>query len=115
MRTTAANYLTSEVSTFEHVKYKSPNGKITVSSFANIIRNGTYKREIEKLRSGDLEIKKRLPAISPSGVLLHRSLDNHIGLVQLDFDEVSDPIGLRESLFADEHGNYLKRVIHSTL
>ncbi|MDC0157070.1 hypothetical protein OAK38_04840 [Verrucomicrobia bacterium] len=103
MRTRAKKYLDSEVSTFGFMKSNRPNGKITVSAFAEMIRNGEYQREIEKLRGGTSEVKKKLPVISPSGTCIKRKLENHIGLVQLDFDCVSDPTGLRESLFAHEH------------
>lgn len=108
MRKTANKYLESEVSTFGFMKSKSPNGKITVSTFAEMIRNGEYQREIEKLRRGTSEVKKKevkkkLPVITPSGTCNNRYLKHHIGLMQVDFDDVSDPTGLRESLFADEH------------
>lgn len=103
MRTTAKKYMESEVSTFEHIKSKNPNGKITVQAFAEMIGSGKYRREIEDLREGAFELKEKLPVITPSGTCIKRELDNHIGLVQLDFDDVSQPDGLRESLFADEH------------
>jgi hypothetical protein len=103
MRTRAKKYLDSEVSTFDQIKSKEPNEKITVSAFAEMIRNGEYQREIEKLRGGTSGVKEKLPVITPSGTCNNRKLKNHIGLVQLDFDGVSDPTGLRESLFADEH------------
>lgn len=48
-------------------------------------------------------MKEKLPVITPSGTCIKRKLENHIGLVQLDFDGVPEPNGLRDSLFADEH------------
>ena len=39
----------------------------------------------------------------PSGVMHERSLVKHIGLIQVDFDDVLDPQGYKKSLFNDEH------------
>jgi len=103
MRKTVEKYLESEVSIFEHVKSKSPTGEITVQRFAEMIKNGEFRTQIKNLRNGAFELKEKLPVITPSGTCTNREVKNHIGLVQLDFDGISDPTGFRELLFADKH------------
>jgi hypothetical protein len=109
VKTLASNYLNSEVSRFNSVMATSASGTLTVGQLIQEIKTGAHKKKIDQLRSLDhgperqQEFKKWMVAVSPSGVMHERSLVKHIGLIQVDFDDVLDPQGYKKSLFSDEH------------
>ena len=109
MKNLASKYLNSEVSRFNSVTATSPSGTLTVGQVIQEIKDGAYASEVDRLRSlsdapeKQREFKTGMTAISPSGTLKGRTLEKHIGLIQVDFDNVPDPQGHMKSLFSDEH------------
>ena len=104
MKTLASNYLNSEVSRFNSVLANSPCGTLTVGQVIQEIKTGAHQKKIDQLRSlgrspeRQQEVKRSMVAVSPSGVMHERSLVKHMGLIQVDFDNVPDPLGHKKSL-----------------
>ena len=109
MKNLASKYLNSEVSRFNSVMAESPMGTLTVGQLIQEIKTGAQKKKIDELRSlgcspeRQQELKRSMVAVSPSGGMEMRTLVKHIGLIQVDFDNVPDPKGHMKSLFSDEH------------
>ena len=87
----------------------SASGTLTVGQVIQEIKDGSYASNVDRLRSlfnapeKQRKFKTGMTAISPSGTLKGRTLVKHIGLIQVDFDDVLDPLGHKKSLFSDEH------------
>ncbi len=107
MKTQASTYLGSYVSIFERLDQKNQIDNAMLSDVLGWIKSGKFKDDIETLRklSSDeqKDYKTGMNAFSPSGTLSNRKIKNHIGLVQLDFDNVRNPESLKRSLFMDDH------------
>lgn len=73
----------------------------TIELWLERFKNGTYKKQIEKLRTtGDNEIKKDLPTVAFHGVFEHsRSKKNFVeanGVIILDIDDINPQDNLEE-------------------
>lgn len=113
---------------FENLMNTNPVKDIDVNEFINMVRLGLFRNEIEELRkTGDKSIKKsKLGAITTSGVFTKRngeSLVTHSGLIQIDFDDVSNLEDVKDNLCKDEfthvcfvspRGNGLKLIVKIT-
>jgi hypothetical protein len=71
----------------------------------NSIKNGVYKKQIEKLRSltgvEAAKAKEQLPCFTPSGLFSVRNkqgLTNYSNIVCLDFDDLENPTDVKEAL-----------------
>jgi hypothetical protein len=109
VKTLASKYLNSEVSRFNSLVATSPSGTMTVGQVIQEIKTGTHKNIINKLRSHSGNVKEassfkiKMPSIGASGLFEGRSLIKHVGLIQADFDKLSNPEGHKRSLFKDSH------------
>ena len=107
MNTPASTYLGSYVSIFRRLDQKNQIDNAMLSDVLGWIKFGEFKDDIETLRKLSSHEKKDyktgMNAFSPSGTLFNRKIKHHIGLVQLDFDGVSNPESLKSSLFMDDH------------
>jgi len=85
--------LDNKVSWFKSTKETEVQKAFPISSFLDLIKNGKYKEQIGKLRSGgDKSIKTQLPTIAFQGLFEYsRKASNFIessGLIILDIDDV---------------------------
>ena len=74
------------------LKPNSESSVVPLNEVINRIRNGSSKDLINKVRSGNKELKTKLPCICFSGEFLSRNADglkNHSGLMVLDFDKIN--------------------------
>lgn len=97
--------------------------KVSIEKIIDRIKTGKSKVLIEKIRSGDKELKKKLPCIIFSGVFSQRnkkSLVEHSGLMVIDYDNVEDVQSFKSELTQNEHvylcfespsGNGVKAVV----
>ena len=100
--------------------------KVRISKIIERIKRGTSKDFALKIREGNKELKKKLPAIVFSGIFTQRNkngLTQHSGLMVLDFDNYPNQKVLEEQreilkankhvviLFVSPSGNGLKAVI----
>ena len=93
--------LEKKVSWFKSTKQTEVQKAFPISSFLDLIKNGKYKEQIEKLRSGgDKSIKTQLPTIAFQGLFEYsRKANNFIessGLIILDIDSMN-PNDLEET------------------
>ena len=93
--------LEKKVSWFKSTKQTEVQKAFPISSFLDLIKNGRYKEQIDKLRSGgDKSIKTQLPTIAFQGLFEYsRKANNFIessGLIILDIDSMS-PDDLEET------------------
>lgn len=93
--------LEKKVSWFKSTKQTEVQKAFPISSFLELIKNGRYKEQIEKLRSGgDKSIKTQLPTIAFQGLFEYsRKANNFIessGLIILDIDSMN-PDDLEET------------------
>jgi hypothetical protein len=108
-RKPASEYLNSEISFFLTLKDQFPSGTRTIYQVVEEIKTGTHKNMINKLRSLSANVKEArgfkimMPSIGASGLFEGRSLIKHVGLIQADFDKLSNPEGHKRSLFKDSH------------
>lgn len=83
----------------------SPANPVTVP-LLKWLTSDKYKDQIGKVRATDNKddrslLKKKLPAITPSGIFSYHAaagLVSHSGILQFDVDYVSDPVALRSEL-----------------
>ena len=84
--------LNTKVSWFKSTKNTEVQDAFPISSFIKLIKNGRYKKDIDKLRSGDKSVKTFLPTIAFQGLFEYsRKSSNFIeasGLIILDIDDV---------------------------
>lgn len=97
--------------------------KVSIEKIIDRIKTGKSKVLIQKIRSGDKELKKKLPCIIFSGVFSQRnkkSLVEHSGLMVIDYDNVEDVQSFKSELTQNEHvylcfespsGNGVKAVV----
>ena len=93
--------LEKKVSWFKSTKQTEVQKAFPISSFLDLIKNGRYKEQIDKLRSGgDKSIKTQLPTIAFQGLFEYsRKANNFIessGLIILDIDSMN-PDDLEET------------------
>lgn len=93
--------LKKKVSWFKSTKQTEVQKAFPISSFLELIKNGKYKEQIDKLRSdGDKSIKTQLPTIAFQGLFEYsRKANNFIessGLIILDIDSMN-PNDLEET------------------
>lgn len=93
--------LDNKVSWFKSTKETEVKNAFPISSFLKLIKNGRYKEQIDKLRSGgDKSIKTHLPTIAFQGLFEYsRKASNFIeasGLIILDIDSMN-PDDLEET------------------
>ena len=93
--------LKKKVSWFKSTKQTEVQKAFPISSFLDLIKNGKYKEQIDKLRSdGDKSIKTQLPTIAFQGLFEYsRKANNFIessGLIILDIDSMN-PNDLEET------------------
>lgn len=93
--------LDKKVSWFKSTKQTEVQKAFPISSFLDLIKNGKYKEQIDKLRSGgDKSIKTQLPTIAFQGLFEYsRKANNFIessGLIILDIDSMN-PNDLEET------------------
>jgi len=98
-----------EVSWFTSVISKTPVNQSILNVF-NQIKSEDLKFKVEKLRltldKSERELlKKQLPCITVSGIFKNghaaKDLIKHSGLIQIDFDSVSNPIEFKEIICKD--------------
>lgn len=84
--------LKTKVSWFKSTKETGVQDSFPVNSFLTLVKNGRYKKDIDKLRGGDKSVKTFLPTIAFQGLFEYsRKATNFIeasGLIILDFDNV---------------------------
>jgi hypothetical protein len=100
--------------------------QVTIKEVFDRIKNGTSKELVEKIRAGDKELKKKLPALMFNGIFTSRTdsgLKEHSGLCVLDFDKFENEDKLKRykktlkdddfvfSVFVSPSGNGLKAII----
>ena len=93
--------LKKKVSWFKSTKQTEVQKAFPIVTFLGLIKNGKYKEQIEKLRSGgDKSIKTQLPTIAFQGLFEYsRKANNFIessGLIILDIDSMN-PNDLEET------------------
>tara|TARA_R110002073_G_scaffold148366_4_gene301515 strand:+ start:17620 stop:19503 length:1884 start_codon:yes stop_codon:yes gene_type:complete len=84
--------LNTKVSWFKSTKQTDVQPAFSISSFINLIKNGKYKEQIDKVRAGDKSVKTQLPTIAFHGIFEYsRKAANFIeasGLIILDIDNI---------------------------
>ena len=100
------------------------DAKISIAQFLNSVKSGTYKTQIERIRTEQDKanrdaLKKQLPAVTISGIFTERKADQliqHSGFIQIDIDHYSDKSALitdpyTYSLFKSASGGGLAIVV----
>lgn len=102
----------TQISYYENYKKIDSSLTITIGDFLEAIRNGTYKKQIDKVRAESDKDKRNdlkrsvLECFTISGVFKKRNnaaLLAHSGLIALDIDDVSDARQVREQIANDPH------------
>ena len=87
----------------------------TVGWFLTMIKEGVYKNDIQKIRDGDAEVKKKLPTIAFHGVFeAFREKKDFIeasGLIILDIDDIEDDLEDVKEDIMDSSNNILAVMI----
>lgn len=99
------------ISFYNLVTSKSKSKDISIFEFIEIIRNGSYQSEIDKIRVANEEDRKRLksklPAVTLSGLFSnsHKAdqLIKHSGFIQIDIDHIADVKALKNILYNDPY------------
>lgn len=97
----------SEISIFDSPKQILSEKTITILDALNSIKNGTYKKQIDKLRNGDKSIKEKLPMIAFQGLFDGERKKNSIlsfsGIIIIDIDDVEDDLEeVKEDIMSTE-------------
>lgn len=86
------NILEQKVSFFKTTKNTEVLGNFPISKAIDFIRDGKFKDQINKVRSGDKSVKTQLPTVAMHGVFSNeRKKDQFIeasGIIILDIDDV---------------------------
>ena len=93
------------VTIFKSIRDPKSPIHIPLSQALQRIKGGTSRERIERIREGDKSLKNELPVVCFSGEFSSRTddaLDNHSGLIVLDFDHV-DVDQTKNKLAMDEH------------
>ena len=96
-----------KVSLFNDVRNIIPYTELSVNKYFTMIKNGFWKNDVLKYRSGLLD-KKNIQAVTPSGTFYKRNLQNlkeHSGFINIDIDAKDNP-GLllkKDALFNDKY------------
>lgn len=99
------------ISFYNLVTSKSKSKDISIFEFIEIIRNGSYQSEIDKIRVANEEDRKRLksklPAVTLSGLFSnsHKAdqLIKHSGFIQIDIDHIADVKAFKNILYKDTY------------
>jgi hypothetical protein len=86
------NVLENKVTIFRNVFDKDNPMYITVEQALNRIREGRQRETVELVRSGNKEVKTKLPVVLWSGVFTKREddqLTDHSGLIVIDIDHIN--------------------------
>lgn len=105
----AQDILDVQIGLFAHMRQTGKNLPLRV--FLEGIRNGVWADQITSLRSADEpardQLKRDLPAVMLSGSTRggHKASDvqEHSGLLQIDFDKLEAPATLRDLIGKDRH------------
>ena len=100
------------ISVFENYLNPVPAGNVHIRAFVNDILGGTYRKEVEKIRSNDSKVvrdhlKSKLPAVTISGTFSYRANDKLIqysGLICIDID--TKPEGVTWETMRDTAGGW---------
>ncbi len=83
-----------KISIFSSATNPNPTGSIEVERFYLDVIEGKYRDLVNKIRSGNLEMKKHIPAVTMSGLFEYRSSDRlieHSGRICIDLDGKLNP------------------------
>jgi hypothetical protein len=113
MKNTNSNY---KFSLFKDLFAKTPEQTIDVNQLIEFVKYPYLKSEIDRLRSLDKEEYKKqkvkLPSVTLSGIFSERKdihVLKHSGLIQIDFDDVSEYNKTRTALIDDPYTYVLFR------
>lgn len=118
--------MNKKISYFKSLFDTNVGFKVTIEEVFDRIRTGASKDIIDKVRNGDSESKKKLPAIMFNGIFTSRTddgLKEHSGLCILDFDKFESTRKLNKfrkeleeddfifCVFTSPSGNGLKAIV----
>ena len=93
-----------QVTILENIYKTTEVHQIPLESALKRIKEGNSSTSIGKLRTGDKEVKKILPAVLFSGEFSSRedsALVQHSGFIVCDFDKLDDVQGVKDALAMD--------------
>ena len=98
-----------QISVFENYLNPVPEGNIHIRAFVNDILRGTFRTEVEKIRSAEdkNKLKSKLPAVTISGTFSKRANDcliQHSGFICIDID--TKPEGVTWEALRDTAGGW---------